>query len=195
MIEKEAKRYNGAVAEASPEEALDGVLRSIWAGAAPTSLASRLTARSRRGRSWSASPTEEPKDKPTAEPGVIAAGRKSSVHIVMADDKVRGYDDLLTYLGEGAATRSDGEQIRRHITRAKGGGAQRERTNVKNLMVNPDREIEVEWAIAAEQVPGQREVHRRGPARHHGGGNLTISNMKPNIVPGAKRPRGGHDRC
>src|SRR5260370_13320023 len=60
--------------------------------------------------------------------------------------KVKGYDDLMTYLAK-CCTPLPGERIVGYISRGKGVGVHSANCpNVKNLMFNPDREIVVEWA-------------------------------------------------
>ena len=60
--------------------------------------------------------------------------------------KVKGYDDLMTYLAK-CCKPLPGEKIVGYITRGKGVAVHSANCpNVKNLMFNPDREIAVEWA-------------------------------------------------
>ncbi|MGZ5474349.1 MAG: ACT domain-containing protein, partial [Thermoanaerobaculia bacterium] len=60
--------------------------------------------------------------------------------------KVKGYDDLLTYLAK-CCNPLPGEPIVGYVTRGKGVAVHSKNCpNVKNLMFNPDREIGVEWA-------------------------------------------------
>src|SRR5439155_11174334 len=60
--------------------------------------------------------------------------------------KVRGYDDLMTYLA-GCCKPLPGEPIVGYISRGKGVGVHSLNCpNVRNLMFNADRQIAVEWA-------------------------------------------------
>ncbi|MGH7342711.1 MAG: ACT domain-containing protein, partial [Candidatus Rokuibacteriota bacterium] len=60
--------------------------------------------------------------------------------------KVKGYDDLLTYLAK-CCNPLPGEEIVGYITRGRGVSVHSaDCPNVRNLLYNPEREIEVEWA-------------------------------------------------
>jgi len=60
--------------------------------------------------------------------------------------KVRGYDDLMTYLSK-CCNPLPGEPITGFVTRGKGVAVHSVNCpNVRNLMFNPDRQIAVEWA-------------------------------------------------
>ena len=64
--------------------------------------------------------------------------------------RVRGFDDLLTYLAR-CCSPLPGEEIVGYITRGKGVAVHSASCpNVKNLLFSPDREIEVEWGEANE---------------------------------------------
>jgi GTP pyrophosphokinase len=59
--------------------------------------------------------------------------------------RVKGYDDLLTYLAR-CCSPLPGEEIVGYITRGKGVAVHSSNCpNVKNLLFNPDRQIDVEW--------------------------------------------------
>ncbi|HYR28126.1 MAG TPA: ACT domain-containing protein, partial [Thermoanaerobaculia bacterium] len=96
--------------------------------------------------------------------------------------KVKGYDDLLTYLAK-CCTPLPGEPIVGYVTRGKGVAVHSAQCpNVKNLMFNEDREIGVEWADQ-RQAQYQVELEILMDDRQ---GILakvisTISNMKTNI--------------
>jgi GTP pyrophosphokinase len=65
---------------------------------------------------------------------------------------VRGDRDLLAYLAK-CCNPLPGEEIVGYVTRGKGVSVHSvECTNVKNLLYNPDREIEVEWAKTKDEV-------------------------------------------
>jgi len=64
--------------------------------------------------------------------------------------RVRGFDDLLTYLAR-CCSPLPGEEIVGYITRGKGVAVHSANCpNVKNLLFSPDREIEVEWGEGKE---------------------------------------------
>jgi GTP pyrophosphokinase len=94
--------------------------------------------------------TDEQKEKGPAvvqPPGVIEqAVRRIFPFSSSATIKVKGYDDLLTYLAK-CCNPLPGEPIVGYVTRGKGVAVHSANCpNVKNLMFNPDREIGVEWA-------------------------------------------------
>jgi GTP pyrophosphokinase len=96
--------------------------------------------------------------------------------------KVRGYDDLLTYLAK-CCNPLPGEPIVGFVTRGKGVAVHSANCpNVTNLMFNPDRAIEVEWA---DQRQSQFQVELEVVAEDRQGILArvisTISNLKTNI--------------
>ncbi len=65
---------------------------------------------------------------------------------------VRGHGDLLAYLAK-CCTPRPGEEIVGFVTRGRGVSVHSaECSNVKNLLYNPEREIEVEWARPGKEV-------------------------------------------
>jgi len=151
LVEREAKKYRVPFKKLIAESALDGVLSEygfsklddlyadVGYGKVPAkSIVERFV------------PIEE-KDKPRSNEtsGLIqqavrrifpfAGGGASTI-------KVRGHDDLMTYLAK-CCNPLPGEEIIGYVTRGKGVAVHSANCpNVKNLMFNQDREIAVEWA-------------------------------------------------
>jgi guanosine-3',5'-bis(diphosphate) 3'-pyrophosphohydrolase len=150
LIEKEAKRYKVQWRKLVAENALDGVLSEHglarlddlyadvgYGKVSPRSLVERFA-------------SDEQKEKgPAAEASVLQQAVRRIFPFTSSSQtiKVRGYgDDLLTYLAK-CCNPLPGEPIVGYVTRGKGVAVHSANCpNVKNLMFNPDREIEVEWA-------------------------------------------------
>jgi GTP pyrophosphokinase len=89
--------------------------------------------------------------EPAAEPGAL---RKAVNKIIPFGGPgpvlVRGHGDLLAYLAK-CCNPVPGEEIVGYVTRGKGVSVHSvECANVKKLLYNPDREIEVKWARSEE---------------------------------------------
>ena len=147
LIEKEAKRYKVQWRKLIAENALDGVLSEYGLSKLDDLYADvgfgKISARSIVERFA----TDEQKDKPT-DAGVIQQAVRKIFPFTSgpAAIKVKGYDDLMTYLAK-CCNPLPGEPIIGYITRGKGVAIHSANCpNVKNLMFNPDREIAVEWA-------------------------------------------------
>jgi GTP pyrophosphokinase len=149
LIEKEAKRYRVAWRKLIAENALDGVLSEYglarledlyadigYGKVSPRSIVERFM-------------SDEQKETGLTDEGVIQrAVRKifPFTNAAAAAIKVKGYDDLMTYLAK-CCNPLPGERIIGYVTRGKGVAVHSANCpNVKNLMFNPDREIAVEWA-------------------------------------------------
>jgi guanosine-3',5'-bis(diphosphate) 3'-pyrophosphohydrolase len=154
LIEREAKRYKVQWRKLVAENALDGVLSDHGLPRLDDLYADvgygKISARSIVERFA----TDELKEKgPAAEQpaGVLQqAVRKIFPFGSSATIKVRGYDDLLTYLAK-CCNPLPGEPILGYVTRGKGVAVHSANCpNVRNLMFNPDREIAVEWADQRE---------------------------------------------
>jgi GTP diphosphokinase / guanosine-3',5'-bis(diphosphate) 3'-diphosphatase len=149
LIEREAKRYKVQWRKLVAENALDGVLSEHGLPRLDDLYADvgygKIAARSIVERFV----TDEQKEKGSAleVPGVFQqAVRKIFPFASSATIKVKGYDDLLTYLAK-CCTPLPGEPIVGYVTRGKGVAVHSANCpNVKNLIFNPDREIAVEWA-------------------------------------------------
>jgi GTP pyrophosphokinase len=96
--------------------------------------------------------------------------------------KVKGYDDLLTYLAK-CCNPLPGEPIVGYVTRGKGVAVHSGQCpNVKNLMFNPDREIGVEWADQRQaQFHVDLEILMEDRQGILAKVISTISNLKTNI--------------
>jgi GTP pyrophosphokinase len=150
LIEREAKRYKVQWRKLIAENALDGVLSEHGLPRIDDLYADvgygKIQARSIVERFV----TDDQREKgPAAEaaPSVIGqAVRKFFPFSSSATIKVKGYDDLLTYLAK-CCNPLPGEPIIGYITRGKGVAVHSANCpNVRNLIFNADREIGVEWA-------------------------------------------------
>jgi guanosine-3',5'-bis(diphosphate) 3'-pyrophosphohydrolase len=184
LIEKEAKKYKVQWRKLVGENALDGVLHEYGLARLDDLYADvgygKVSARSVVERFA----TDEQKEKGPSDASLLQnAVRKifpfgSSATAI----KVKGYDDLMTYLAK-CCNPLPGEPIVGYITRGKGVAVHSGNCpNVKNLMFNPDREIAVEWADQ-RQAQFQIDLEILMDDRQ---GILakvisTISNMKTNI--------------
>src|SRR5437016_4877867 len=144
LIEKEAKRYRVQWRKLVAENALDGVLTEYamprlddlyadvgYGKISPRSVVERFAK----------------DEQPAEQTGVLQrAVRKIFPFTGSPAIKVKGYDDLMTYLAK-CCNPLPGEPITGFVTRGKGVAVHSQNCpNVRNLMFNPDREIAVEWA-------------------------------------------------
>jgi guanosine-3',5'-bis(diphosphate) 3'-pyrophosphohydrolase len=187
LIEREAKRYKVQWRKLVAENALDGVLADHGLPRLDDLYADvgygKVSARSIVERFV----TDEQKEKgsaPVEPPGVIqqAVRRIFPFSSSGATIKVKGYDDLLTYLAK-CCNPLPGEPIVGYVTRGKGVAVHSANCpNVRNLMFNPDREIAVEWA---DQRQAQFQVELEIIMEDRQGVLArvvsTIANMKTNI--------------
>jgi GTP pyrophosphokinase len=148
LIEKEAKKYKVGWRKLLAENALDGVLTEYGFPRIDDLYADvgygKISARSIVERFA----TVEQKEKGPSDEGVIEAAVRKIFPFTSsgATIKVKGYDDLMTYLAK-CCNPLPGEKIIGYVTRGKGVAVHSANCpNVKNLMFNPDREIAVEWA-------------------------------------------------
>ena len=181
LIEKEAKRYRVQWRKLIAENALDGVLTEH---ALPR--LDDLYADIGYGKISARSIVERfvPGEQKTPDEGVIDRVRKIFPFSSGASPtiKVKGYDDLLTYLAK-CCNPLPGEPIVGYVTRGKGVAVHSASCpNVKNLMFNEDREIGVEWA---DQRQAQFQVDLSVVFEDRQGALArivsTISNLKTNI--------------
>ena len=185
LIEKEAKRCKVQWRKLITENALDGVLHEHGLGRLEDLYADigfgKISARSIVERFV---PSEQ-KDTSSDESVIERAVRKIfpfSSSSSSATIKVRGYDDLLTYLAK-CCNPLPGEPIVGYISRGKGVAVHSANCpNVKNLMFNPDREIGVDWS---DQRQSQFQVDLEIVMEDRQGSLArvvsTISNLKTNI--------------
>ncbi len=184
LIEKEAKKYKVAWRKLIAENALDGVLHEYalsrlddlyaevgYGKVSPRSVVERFV-------------TDEQKEKGPTDQSVLQAAVRKIVPFTSSPGaiKVKGYDDLMTYLAK-CCKPLPGEKIIGYVTRGKGVAVHSANCpNVKNLMFNPDREIAVEWAdqrTAAFQV--ELEVLMEDRQGILARVVSTIANLKTNI--------------
>ena len=184
LIEKEAKRYKVTWRKLVAENALDGVLSEHGLARLDELYAEigygKVSARSIVERFA----TDEQKEKAPTEASALQQAVRKIFPFTSSSQtiKVRGYDDLLTYLAK-CCNPLPGEPIVGYVTRGKGVAVHSANCpNVKNLMFNPDREIEVEWA---DQRQSQFQVDLEVVAEDRQGILArvisTISNLKTNI--------------
>ncbi|HEU4889828.1 MAG TPA: bifunctional (p)ppGpp synthetase/guanosine-3',5'-bis(diphosphate) 3'-pyrophosphohydrolase [Thermoanaerobaculia bacterium] len=186
LIEREAKRYKVQWRKLIAENALDGVLSEHGLPRIEDLYADvgygKIQARSIVERFV----TDDQKEKgPAAEiaPGVLGqAVRKFFPFSSSATIKVKGYDDLLTYLAK-CCNPLPGEPIIGYVTRGKGVAVHSANCpNVRNLIFNADREIGVEWADSRQaQFHVELEIFMEDRQGILARVVSTIANMKTNI--------------
>jgi Guanosine polyphosphate pyrophosphohydrolases/synthetases len=146
LLEKEARRYRVVLKKLVAENALDGVLseyglarlEDLYADVGYGKISSKAIIER--------FVPDERKEKSESESALQTAVRKIFPFSSGQSIKVKGYDDLMTYLAR-CCNPVPGEEIVGYVTRGKGIGVHSANCpNVKNLMFNPDREIEVTWA-------------------------------------------------
>jgi guanosine-3',5'-bis(diphosphate) 3'-pyrophosphohydrolase len=184
LIEKEAKRYRVPWRKLIAENAIDGVLSEYglakledlyadigFGKVSPRSIVERFV-------------SEEQKETALTDEGVLQKAVRKIFPFTGSSPsiKVKGYDDLMTYLAK-CCNPLPGERIVGYITRGKGVAVHSANCpNVKNLMFNPDREIAVEWA---EQRQAQFQVELEVLMEDRQGILArvvsTIANLKTNI--------------
>jgi GTP diphosphokinase / guanosine-3',5'-bis(diphosphate) 3'-diphosphatase len=196
LVEREAKRYKRSMKKllASPEFAAQlekhglGRPDELFASVGYGKLSARTLVQE-------LVPDEE-KERHDRPPGPIReAVRRIFPFGAGPAIRVKGNDDLLTYLAR-CCSPLPGEGILGYITRGKGVAVHSSNCpNVKNLLFNPDRQIDVEWGdggpaqfmvdleIAVEDRPG---VLAKVVA--------AIANMKTNIRNIDARTSGGRGR-
>jgi guanosine-3',5'-bis(diphosphate) 3'-pyrophosphohydrolase len=184
LIEREAKRFKVQWRKLVAENALDGILTEHGLPRIDDLYADvgygKISARSIVERFAA----DDQKEKGGEQPGVIqqAVRKIFPFSSAAATIKVKGYDDLLTYLAKCCAP-LPGEPIVGYVTRGKGVGVHSANCpNVKNLMFNDDRQIAVEWA---DQRQSQFQVDLEVIMEDRQGILArvisTISNLKTNI--------------
>ena len=184
LVEKEAKKYRVQWRKLVAENALDGVLTEHGFGRLEDLYADigygKVSARSIVERFA----TDEQKEKGPTDEGVIQAAVRKIFPFTSGATaiKVRGYDDLMTYLAK-CCNPLPGEKIVGYVTRGKGVAVHSSNCpNVKNLMFNPDREIAVEWAGERQsQYYVELEILMEDRQGILARVVSTISNLKTNI--------------
>src|SRR5256886_1474568 len=184
LIEKEAKRYKVGWRKLIAENALDGVLSEYGLARLEDLYADvgygKVSSRSIVERFIS----EEHKDTPPTDEGVLQKAVRKIFPFTGTSTaiKVKGYDDLMTYLAK-CCNPLPGERIVGYVTRGKGVAVHSANCpNVKNLMYNPDREIAVEWADQRQsQFQVELEILMEDRQGILARVVSTISNLKTNI--------------
>jgi guanosine-3',5'-bis(diphosphate) 3'-pyrophosphohydrolase len=183
LIEKEAKKYKVTWRKLVAENALDGVLSEYGLARLDDLYADVGYGKVQARAIVERFATDEQKEKGTDASVLQNAVRKIfPFSSSPAAIKVKGYDDLMTYLAK-CCNPLPGEPIVGYITRGKGVAVHSANCpNVKNLMFNPDREIAVEWA---DQRQSQFQVDLEILMEDRQGILArvvsTIANMKTNI--------------
>ena len=145
LIEKESKRFRVQWRKLVAENALDGVLseyglarlEDLYADVGYGKVAARAIVE-RFAR----------EDAPGEGEGVLQRAVRRIFPFTGSSTaiKVKGYDDLMTYLSK-CCNPLPGEPITGYVTRGKGVAVHSAACpNVRNLMFNADRQIDVEWA-------------------------------------------------
>src|SRR5918912_3598546 len=184
LIEREAKRLRVAWRKLVTENALDGVLHEYGLSKLDDLYADvgygKITPRTIVER-FSATALEE---QAQASEGVIERAVRKIFPFTGTSTaiKVKGYDDLMTYLAK-CCNPLPGEAIIGYVTRGKGVAVHSANCpNIKNLMFNPDREIAVEWADQRQsQFQVELEIIMEDRQGILARVISTISNMKTNI--------------
>jgi guanosine-3',5'-bis(diphosphate) 3'-pyrophosphohydrolase len=183
LIEKEAKKYKVLWRKLVAENALDGVLSEYGLARLDDLYADVGYGKVQARAIVERFATDEQKEKGTDANVLQNAVRKIfPFSSSQAAIKVKGYDDLMTYLAK-CCNPLPGEPIVGYITRGKGVAIHSANCpNVKNLMFNADREIAVEWA---DQRQSQFQVDLEVLMEDRQGILArvvsTIANMKTNI--------------
>jgi guanosine-3',5'-bis(diphosphate) 3'-pyrophosphohydrolase len=180
LVEKEAKKYKVQWRKLLAENALDGVLTEYGAPRLED-----LYADIGYGKVSARSVVERFAEKGSTDAGVIETAVRKIFPFTTSSSaviKVKGYDDLMTYLAK-CCNPLPGEKIVGYVTRGKGVAVHSANCpNVKNLMFNPDREIAVEWA---DQRQAQYQVELEILMEDRQGILArvvsTIANLKTNI--------------
>ena len=145
LIEKESKRFRVQWRKLVAENALDGVLseyglarlEDLYADVGYGKVSARAVVE-RFAR----------EDAPGEGEGVLQRAVRRIFPFTGSSTaiKVKGYDDLMTYLSK-CCNPLPGEPITGYVTRGKGVAVHSAACpNVRNLMFNADRQIDVEWA-------------------------------------------------
>ncbi|HYU26288.1 MAG TPA: bifunctional (p)ppGpp synthetase/guanosine-3',5'-bis(diphosphate) 3'-pyrophosphohydrolase [Thermoanaerobaculia bacterium] len=182
LIEKEAKRLKVPWRKLVTENALDGVLHEYGLSKLDDLYADvgygKVTPRNIVERFG----IEE--QQPSEPEGVIQRAVRKIFPFTGTSPaiKVKGYDDLMTYLAK-CCNPLPGEAIIGYVTRGKGVAVHSANCpNIKNLMFNADREIAVEWADQRQsQFQVELEILMEDRQGILARVVSTIANMKTNI--------------
>src|SRR5438874_305830 len=183
LIEREAKRYKVQWRKLVAENALDGVLTEYGLPKLEDLYAEIGYGKTSARNIVERFVTDEQKEKGGVESGVIQqAVRRIFPFASSATFKVKGHDDLMTYLAK-CCNPLPGERIVGYVTRGKGVAIHSANCpNIKNLMFNEDREIAVEWAGERQsQFQVEWEVQMEDRQGILARVIAAVSNLKTNI--------------
>ncbi|HUX08544.1 MAG TPA: bifunctional (p)ppGpp synthetase/guanosine-3',5'-bis(diphosphate) 3'-pyrophosphohydrolase [Acidobacteriota bacterium] len=149
LMEKELKRHGIALKRLQAQEGFDDALKDMGLSSIDDLFSSvgfgRVSARSFLAKIF---PEPEAKEPPEALTEKIAKTIRRSLGLGKGAIKVKGADDLLTYISP-CCSPVFGEPIIGYVTRGKGIAVHRaDCPNVEDF--HPDRQITVEWAGARE---------------------------------------------
>ena len=150
MLEKESRKYKKNVKELLSSDQMQALLSEYGSSKVEDLLSAigygKLSAKQVISR---LSP-DELKEGPVEAESMLTAVVKRVLGIGgEAKLQVRGFDDLLVYRAK-CCNPIRGEEVIGYITRGKGVAVHSKNCpNVQNLLYEPDRKIEVEWASAA----------------------------------------------
>jgi len=150
MLEKEARKYKKNAKELLSSDRMEGLLAE-YGSSKPEDLLSAIGYGKVSAKTVIARlSTEELKESPVEPESTITSVVKRVLGIGSdAKLQVRGFDDLLVYRAK-CCNPIRGEEVIGYITRGKGVAVHSKKCpNVQNLLYEPDRKIEVEWATAA----------------------------------------------
>jgi len=145
LVEKEARRYRISLKKLMGSETFDRAVEDLghsraddlWADVGYGKIAARAVVEKLV--------PEESRERVEGDAGVLQQAVRRIFPFGSAKIKVRGQDDFMTYLAK-CCNPLPGEAITGYVTRGKGIAVHSvDCPNVKNLMYNPDRQIQVEW--------------------------------------------------
>ncbi|MDX1583343.1 MAG: bifunctional (p)ppGpp synthetase/guanosine-3',5'-bis(diphosphate) 3'-pyrophosphohydrolase [Thermoanaerobaculia bacterium] len=150
LLEKEARRFRLSVKKLAADGAFDPILRESGFGRFDDLLADVGY-----GKTSPRDVLEKAAPEGAREPSEEAEGKlQQAVRRILPFGsrgiKVKGQDDFMSYLAK-CCNPLPGEEIIGYVTRGKGVAVHTsDCPNVKNLMFNPDRQIEVSWGEQSE---------------------------------------------
>ena len=162
LLEREARKYKVALSKVE-ESDFARVATSDYSLATPADLMAAIgfgkySARQVLNR-LAPGILSPPASEAEAAPGVSDAVKRVSLASGTDSLVVEGQDELLVYRAR-CCNPIRGEEIIGYVTRGKGVAVHaRNCPNVQNLLYESDRRISVEWARAAENVPGRRMTY------------------------------------
>jgi len=193
LLEKEARKFKVPIKKLVAQNGLDGVLAEMglarledlyaeigYGKVSPRNVLERFV-------------PEDEKSRKVEKESVLQQAVRRIFPFSSQAIKVKGYDDLMTYLAK-CCNPLPGEQIMGYVTRGKGVAVHSANCpNVKNLMFNADREINVEWA---DQPSAQHQIELEIVIEDRQGTLArvisSVANLKTNIRHVETRTGDGH---